>query len=262
MGQPDRRIGCVDALAAVSGSTHHINADVLLRDVNFDVVRDLRHDSHGHGGGVDSSSGLRLRNPLHPVHAALVFHSGVRAPADDLKGTFLKTTETVLIQTDQIRPPSSALRIPDVHAVDLRGKQGGFIPAGSGPKLHNDIFFIIGIPGQQQNLQLFFQPRFPVFCLPQLFFQKFPHFRVFLFFQHLCAFRNRLPVFLPLLIRLRNRLKLRLFLQKLLHLPGIPCRRRIPEHLYNFFQPDLNILQLFKHFLSSLPQPGHYRRDL
>ena len=72
MGQPHGGVGGVDALAAVAGGAHHVDAAVVQIDLDIYFLC-LRHHCYGGGGGVDPSAGLGLRHTLHPVHAALVF---------------------------------------------------------------------------------------------------------------------------------------------------------------------------------------------
>jgi len=52
------------------------------------------------------------------------------------------------------------LRKALVHAEDFGGKERGLVAAGAGADFENDIFLVVGVLGQQQHLDLFFQGRF------------------------------------------------------------------------------------------------------
>ena len=83
-----------------------------------------------------------------------------------------------------------------VHAVDLRREQSGFVPAGSCPDLHDDVFIIIGVLGQKQDLQFPFQLLDPCLGFVQLFLGQLPHLFIRLFLQHRQAVLHILPALL------------------------------------------------------------------
>ena len=47
-----------------------------------------------------------------------------------------------------------------VHAEDFGGKERGLVSAGAGADFEDDVLFVVGIFGQQQDLDLFFDGGF------------------------------------------------------------------------------------------------------
>ena len=70
MGDPHRRVGGVDPLAARSGAAVHVDPQVVGIDLDLGLVG-VRHHQDAGGRGVHPALGLGHRHPLHPVHAAL-----------------------------------------------------------------------------------------------------------------------------------------------------------------------------------------------
>src|SRR2546428_553469 len=83
MGDADRRVRRVHALATGAGRGRGLDLEVLLRKLNLDLVR-LRQNGHGRRGGVYAPLALRLRHPLNPVHPALELELGIGTGALDL----------------------------------------------------------------------------------------------------------------------------------------------------------------------------------
>ena len=162
MGQTDRGIGRVDALAAVSGGAHDVDADVLLVNDNVHILR-FRHDGHRDRGRVDPAAALRLGHPLHPVDAALVLEPGVGALAGDHEDDLLEAADPVLVDGDQLCPPPAPFRVMHVHPVDLGRKEGRLIAARAGADLHDNVLVIVGVLGEEKDLQLLLQFLHPGF---------------------------------------------------------------------------------------------------
>ncbi len=53
--------------------------------------------------------------------------------------------------------PAVLLGKARVHAEDLGGKERGFVAAGAGADFEDDVLFVVGVLGQQQHLDLFFE---------------------------------------------------------------------------------------------------------
>ena len=69
-----RGVGGVHALPAGPGRPFDVDAQVLVRQSDLDLLR-LRQDGNRGGGGVDATRGLGDRHALHAVHAALVLQA-------------------------------------------------------------------------------------------------------------------------------------------------------------------------------------------
>ena len=77
VGDPDGRVGGVDALAAGAAAAEDVDAQVVLVDLDVDVLG-LGHHQHAGGAGVDAALRLGDRHPLHAVDAALELQQPVR----------------------------------------------------------------------------------------------------------------------------------------------------------------------------------------
>ena len=75
------------------------------------------------------------------------------------------------------------LRVVDVHPVQLRGEQSRLVAAGTSPDFHNNVLVIVGILGQEQNLQLIFQLLNPLSGIGQFLLRQLPHLLVRLLLQ-------------------------------------------------------------------------------
>ena len=81
MGDTHGRVGRVNTLAALTGRTVDVDADILLVDADrLDLVR-LRVDEHAGRGGLDAALGFGNRHALDAVYAALEFEDGPGAVA-------------------------------------------------------------------------------------------------------------------------------------------------------------------------------------
>src|SRR5699024_7506578 len=86
VGDADRGVGGVHALAALTGGTVNIHTDILLVDLDIlDLVR-LWVDQHTGGGGLHAPLGLGHRHALHSVDAALQLEVGPCSVAGGLLG--------------------------------------------------------------------------------------------------------------------------------------------------------------------------------
>ncbi len=54
--------------------------------------------------------------------------------------------------------PAVLLGEAEVHAEDLGDEERGFIAAGAGAELEDDVLLVVGVLGQEQDLQLFLGP--------------------------------------------------------------------------------------------------------
>ena len=88
------------------------------------------------------------------------------------------------------------LGVHGVHPKQAVGKQGAFLAAHAAPDLHDHILFVIGILGQQQNLQFFVKGFLLAFCGGEGLLAQLLHFGVrhqLLGVQHL-LFRSDIGV--------------------------------------------------------------------
>ena len=79
VGDPDRRVGGVHALAAGAAAAEDVDAQVVLVDLDVDLLGLGQHQDAGRAG-VDAALRLGDRHPLHAVHAALELQQRRTAP--------------------------------------------------------------------------------------------------------------------------------------------------------------------------------------
>ena len=89
------------------------------------------------------------------MDAGLVLHPGVGPPAVDDKIRLFYTAKLSFVIVEQLHAPAHFRGVHGVHPEQAVGKQGAFLAAYAAANLHNDVFFIVGVFGQQQDLQLF-----------------------------------------------------------------------------------------------------------
>ena len=79
-----RRVGRVDALAAVTGRAVDIDPQIVVVDLDVDLLG-FRQHRDARRAGVDSALAFRHRHALHAMDAALVAEVAVGALAPDLE---------------------------------------------------------------------------------------------------------------------------------------------------------------------------------
>ena len=169
MGQTHGGICGIDALPAVSGGPHHIDPDLFFINLHI-YFFGFRHHRHRDGRSMDPPSGLRLRHPLNPVDAGLILHDGVSTLAGNHEGAALHASDSDFVRLHHFHFPAPGLGVMGIHPVDLRRKKGRFISSCPRSNLHDDVFLIVGVFGQQQNLQFLFQFCRPLFGIGELLF--------------------------------------------------------------------------------------------
>lgn len=95
--------------------------------------------------------GLRYRNALHAMRAALELELAVGALAGNLEDDFLEAAEIALARVHQLDAPALGFREAGVHAVQIRREQRRLVAAGRAADLDDDVFVVVGILGQQQD---------------------------------------------------------------------------------------------------------------
>ena len=143
------------------------------------------------------------------------------------------------------------------------GKEGCLLPAYPGPNLQNDIFPVVGVLGQQENLQLALQPLHILTGLVVLLLGQFLHLRVA---EQLLGL---VPGLLHTLIGaegLHQGLQLRLFLVQLCHQLRIIIGLRHRQSSLDLAVFGLNGGQLVQHTIppatySAVEHKGLHQRQ-
>ena len=179
MGDADRRISCVDRLPTRSGRAESVNAQVfgLNLDVNFFGLGQHRYRNRR---SVHTPLLFRLRNSLHAMDAALIFQLRINSLAFDEGNHFFQPTHARLGGREHLDLPALALGKARIHAEDLGGKERGFVSPGSSANFQHDVFFVVGVLGKQQKLQLFLHAHQALLQIRQLFLRVRAHLGVVL----------------------------------------------------------------------------------
>ena len=82
-----------------------------LVDLHLDLVHLGQDDDRG-GAGVDAAAGLRGRDALHAMDAALELEPAVGAIAGDLEDRLLDAADAGLVEAHEVRVEPVLLRVP------------------------------------------------------------------------------------------------------------------------------------------------------
>ena len=216
MGDADGRGSLVDVLAPRPAGAEGVYLQILGVDVHVHLFR-LGQDSHGGGGGVDAALGLCFGHALHPVDAAFVLQPGVGPLPIDEEADLLKAPQLCLVEGDNLGLPALALGVGGVHPVEVVGEQGSLLPTGAAADFHNDVLPVVGVLGQQEQLQLLLQAGELYPLLPDLLLGHLLQLPVGGLLQQLLGAGEVLPALTPGPVGLHNGLNLLV----LFHQPGI-----------------------------------------
>src|SRR5215831_4687695 len=148
MRNPDRAIGGVDRLAAWATRPEHVDAQVLVIDLDVDLLGLGKHcDSRGRG--VDAPLRLGLRHALHTMHARLEFEPGEHALAGDIGDDLLVASGRRLARRQHINLPAHAIGVALIHAEQIAGEQRSLLAAGAGAHFEDRALLVGGVLGQQ-----------------------------------------------------------------------------------------------------------------
>ena len=154
MGDADGGVRLVDVLPAGAARAERVDLEFALVDLELHFVR-FRQDRDRRGGRLDASLALGLGDPLHTVDARLEFEAGVGAVAGDLERDLLVPAEFGRVGTQDFCLEALGLRVHGIHAQKRAREQGGLFPAGAASDLDDDVFVVVRVPRQQQDLELF-----------------------------------------------------------------------------------------------------------
>ena len=140
------------------GSRGPEDVDPQVRGIDVDVdVLGLRGDEDAGGGGVDAALGLGDRNPLHPVHAALVLQPGPhpvgrarRCLGLDRDRDVLVAAQVGLLRREHLGLPAAPLRVAQVHPQQVAGEQRRLLAALPGLDLDDHVLGVVGVARGEQ----------------------------------------------------------------------------------------------------------------
>src|ERR1700735_2967403 len=147
------RVSGIYRLSAGTRGTKRIDANVLRLDLDFHFVGFGQH-SHGDSRSVYAALLFGDGHALHAVYAALVLELAEDAVAADQRDDFLEAAYGRFAAGGDFHLPSLRFGVARVHAEDFVGEERGFIAAGAGANLEHYVLLVVGIFGQQQDLEL------------------------------------------------------------------------------------------------------------
>src|SRR5689334_4609054 len=110
MGDPHGGVSRVYALAALAGGAIHIDADLAVGNVDFNLLRDLRDDIDRAKRGVPALVGIERADAYEPVDAALGLRITVGVLALDQDGGLADARLISRLHVLQLDRPIATLR--------------------------------------------------------------------------------------------------------------------------------------------------------
>ncbi len=153
MGDPDRAVGGVDRLAAGTAGAEHVDAQILVVDLDVDLLG-LGQHRHGRRRGVDAALRLGLRHALHAMHAGFEFEPRKHALAGDVGDDFLVAAGRRFAGREHVDLPAMPVGVALIHAEQIAGEQGRLFAAGAGAQFEDRALLVGGVLGQELNFQL------------------------------------------------------------------------------------------------------------
>ncbi len=117
-------------------------------------------------------TGRTVRAALDAVSAAFEFQAGIGAAALYDAADLFDAAELCFAEIGHGHAPALPVGVHGIHAVKAVGEEGGFLAAHAAADLEDDVFFVVGIGGEQQGLQPQLRLRQGGFSLRELFAGK------------------------------------------------------------------------------------------
>ena len=152
MGQANGGFGLIDVLTARAAGFAGFHDDIGGVDLDLDILR-LGQDRHRGGRGLNATLGFGFGNALDAMHAAFEFEAGPDAVALHHKGDFLEAAKLGLVGVHQRELVAAGFRVHGIHTVKHGGKERRLLASRAASDLHHDVFIVVGIAGEQQDLQ-------------------------------------------------------------------------------------------------------------
>jgi hypothetical protein len=181
VGDPDRRLGLVDVLAAGTGSAIDVDPEVGRVDVDLDRVIDFRVDVDRGERGVTSAAGIERRLAHQAMDAGFGAQIAIGIVAVDLDGGALDAGDVAVGLFQQGGLEAATFAVAQVLAQQHRRPVAGLSAAGAGLDFHEAVAGVRRIvehPPELQVLDAFFD-------LLGVGFQREQRVLVVLFHRHL-----------------------------------------------------------------------------
>jgi len=112
------------------------------------------------------------------MHAALVFEPGEGSAPGDFGDDLLVAAGRPFARRQHLDLPAARLRVFGVHAKQVAGEQRRLVAAGPGADFQDDVAFVVGVLGQQRDLDVAAHRLQRRLRLVGLRRRDLPHFRV------------------------------------------------------------------------------------
>src|SRR5258708_259678 len=146
-------IGGVDGLAAGTGRTKGVDAQVFGFDFDVDFVG-FREHRNGGRGGVNTALLFGGGNALDAVHTAFVFQLGIHFVALNRSDDFFDSALRRRRAFEDFDFPALRFGVARIHAEEIAGEKSGFVAAGARAHFDDNALFVVGIFREQQELEL------------------------------------------------------------------------------------------------------------
>src|SRR5581483_1209012 len=87
-------------------------------------------------------------------------------------------------------PPALRFSVTVIHAKEFRGEESGFVASGAGTDFEDDVLFVVGIFGQEQDFEFFFNSADAALESIQFFLRVCAHVWILFVGEESFAFRN------------------------------------------------------------------------
>ena len=190
-------VGRVNALTTRAACAIHIDAQIVLIDVDLDLVGLRKHGDRS-GRRMNAALAFRLRNALHAVHAALELHDGINLVALHLELDFLIAASIGGAHIHGFGLPALRVAEAQVHLVQIARENGGLVATGGSTNLDDDVFLIGGIARNEHVFDFLFKRRKLRFSGSNSFLGKLAHVGIVEHFLRIVDVVARLKVFASL----------------------------------------------------------------
>ena len=148
----------VNALAARTGGAIGIDTKIGLIDLDIDLVG-LGQHGDSRRRSLDATLALGLGDALDAMHAGLILHNGVHAVARYLELDGLEAASLGRAGIEHFHLPTARLDKALVHLKEVAREDGCFVAAGSGANLDDGVFVVVGVAGDEHELDVFLKLR-------------------------------------------------------------------------------------------------------
>ena len=143
MGHADGGTRLVDVLAAGTGGSKVVDADVVHIDFDFYVVRQFRHDIDGRKGRMAAGGGVKRRNADQAVNAFFRFQIAVSIVAFDAEGCTLDARFVAGLHVEDSQFITVPFGPAGIHANQHLRPVLGFRSAGTGVEGNEGVAVVV-----------------------------------------------------------------------------------------------------------------------